>query len=88
VAKRQLGDSAGEIADCTAVLELPGAPAEQQAKALANLALLKDVPGDERCRLLADALRYAVVAGSQEGIAAIGELERRFGCESATDPDP
>ena len=46
MAKGRQGDSTGELADYTAVLDLPDAPVEQQGQALFNRGVAKRQQGD------------------------------------------
>jgi len=72
VSKGQSGDAPGEIADYTAVLELPNAPVEQQAQALlgSGVARIQDGERDNAC----DQLREALALSRQGSVAGLAEV--------------
>lgn len=70
VAKGQSGDAAGEIADYTLVVEVPGASAETKAKALLSRALAREDSGDN-ARAIAD---YKLVVGMPDAPAELKKV--------------
>jgi len=75
VAKSQLGDPQGGVADYTAALELPGAPADQVARALFNRGFSKGQMGDSQSEI-ADYTAVVELRGAPAGQVAKALVNR------------
>ena len=80
-----LGDLQREIADFTAVIDLPGAPVEQVAKALFNLGVRHGQAGDPQCAI-ADYTAAIDLPGAPVQQVAMALLSRGITHGQAGDP--